>query len=255
MVSHAHHSHAHPCGTQPCFATAAQLTTTHSGTLSCSVPAYSARAMARHPHRLLRIVAAVAERHIGRGQPLQVSEPRLHLPRSTVTKGPVDEQEKRRAAHKAQARGDHDSDQHFGQAAPLHDVRAGCRHRRADQTADEAVGLAHGDAEEVGEETPCHGAGKRGDHRHERQHARLHQACADRQRHGCPRQPADQVEHASHHYGGLRREDTCPDRGGNGIGGIGEPAHKGIHIRHPNRQPEDDHVLVNHSAPLRSTML
>jgi hypothetical protein len=76
-------------------------------------------------------------------------------------------QEERRFAYKAHARGSNGGEQHCYEPLPLDHAQAGRRYRRADQSAEKAMRLAHRDAKEVGEVAPRHSAREGCDHRYE----------------------------------------------------------------------------------------
>jgi hypothetical protein len=169
-------------------------------------------------HRLLRIVAAVAQRVERRRQELQVTKVAVDGERRRFAARPVDDHHDELREHESEEWRDDDADRRDAQSAVDHGAEAGLRDGGAGQPADQRVAAARGNPQVPREHVPDDRAGQRAEDDAAIDDARVHDPGADRLRHvQTEHRERDEVEERRPGNGDLRAQHARCDHGGDRV--------------------------------------
>ena len=212
----------------------------------------------QHPDdadRLLRVVAAVAERIQARRDELQAAEPVVHPQRRRAPADPRHRHHQQRAEQETEQRRHEDEGHRLEDAAA--DQVAGARlgHHRADDAADQRVRRARRDAVPPGQHVPGDGADQRAEHHVVVDDAGLDDALAD----GggdteLEDEDRDEVEERREHHRLVRLQHAGGDDGGDRVRRVVEAVHEVERQRQRHQQrdhPETDLDGLHQGSPIR----
>ena len=173
-------------------------------------------------HRLLSVVAAVAEAVGGGREELQFAEPGVDASRRLVAEDPKDGRHKNEGEDEAHDGCNHDKDQSLVPTGSDDDLEgAGANNSGSSHAPDEGVRGGSGQTPPPGEEIPNNGAEQACDHHVLSDGFDVDHATADGFGDGGPEQErGNEIKERGPDYGYFRGKDAGGDDGGNAVGGV-----------------------------------